>query len=211
MTDRAHADPRGAASYVPPSSSLTELATAARACHGCPLWEPATQTVFGAGSAASTMMLVGEQPGDREDLEGSPFVGPAGRVLWSCLEEAGIARDDVYVTNAVKHFKFEARGKRRLHKKPNTAEVEACHPWLEAELAAVEPAVVVLLGATAARSALGRTTSIAAGRSETFSVHGVPAFVTYHPSAVLRADENATEIRRALTADLRHAREQLAR
>jgi DNA polymerase len=211
MTSRPHAEAHGATSYVPESSSLTTLAAAARQCKGCPLWEPASQTVFGAGSRSSTIMLVGEQPGDREDLEGRPFVGPAGRVLWSCIDDAGIAPGDVYVTNAVKHFKFEMRGKRRLHKRPNSAEIEACHPWVEAELLALGPSVVVLLGATAARSVLGRTTSIAEGRREVFDVHGLPALVTYHPSAVLRADAKAIEIRRALTDDLRHARQHVER
>ena len=156
-------------------------------------------------------MLVGEQPGDQEDRAGRPFVGPAGRVLWECVEEAGLSPDDVYTTNAVKHFKHEARGKRRLHKKPNSAEIEACHPWIEAELRAVRPSVVVVLGATAARSLLGRTTAIAASRGERFLVHGRPTLVTYHPSAVLRADDRASEIRAALVDDLRLAHRWSAR
>ena len=150
-------------------------------------------------------MLVGEQPGDQEDKQGHPFVGPAGGVLWRCLDDAGIDRDTVFVTNAVKHFKHEDRGKRRLHKKPSTAEVEACHPWLDAELRVVRARVIVALGATAARSLFGRTMPIAASRGQTFEVSGRPAIVTYHPSAVLRADEAAAEIRAALVEDLRRA------
>jgi DNA polymerase len=150
-------------------------------------------------------MLIGEQPGDQEDRDGRPFVGPAGRVLWSCVDDAGLSRTDVYATNAVKHFKHEMRGKRRLHKKPNTSEIEACHPWIDAEIRAVRPTVLVALGATAARSVLGRTTAIAASRGRRFDVHGLPMLVTYHPSAVLRADDRAAEIRRALVDDLRLA------
>jgi len=162
--------------------------------------------VFGEGARSSSLLLIGEQPGDQEDGRGHPFVGPAGRVLWSCVDAAGISRDDVYATNAVKHFKHERRGKRRLHKKPTTAEIEACHPWLEAELRAVRPAVVVVLGATAARSLIGRTTGIAANRGQRLVVHGLPTVVTYHPSAVLRADDRAAEIRQALVDDLQLAR-----
>jgi len=155
-------------------------------------------------------MLVGEQPGDQEDKKRHVFVGPAGRVLWSCVEDAGIDRDLVYATNAVKHFKHEMRGKRRIHKKPNTDESEACHPWIDAELKSVNAAVIVVLGATAARSLFGRTVPIAASRQQTLTVANTPAMVTYHPSAVLRADEAAAEIRAALVEDLRRAR-QMAR
>ncbi len=196
-----------ATSFVPDTKSLSALAKASQECRGCPLWRPATQTVFGEGHRSLALMLVGEQPGDKEDVQGRPFVGPAGRILWECVDDAGISRDDVYATNAVKHFKHDVRGKRRLHKKPNTAEIEACHPWIDAELRAVGPSVTVALGATAARSLLGRTTSIAVSRGNWFEVHGRPTLVTYHPSAVLRADERATEIRRALVDDLRLARE----
>ena len=150
-------------------------------------------------------MLVGEQPGDQEDRQGHPFVGPAGGVLWRCLDDAGIDRDAVFVTNAVKHFKHEDRGKRRLHKKPNTAEVEACHPWIDAELHAVGGHVIVALGATAARSLFGRTMAIAANRGTTLRVGDRPAIVTYHPSAVLRAEDAAAQIRAALIEDLRRA------
>jgi DNA polymerase len=152
-------------------------------------------------------MLVGEQPGDREDLAGEPFVGPAGRVLDECLADAGIERDSVYLTNAVKHFKHEPRGKRRIHQRPTTAEVDACHPWLAAELRAVSPKAVVALGATAVRSLLGRNAPIAASRGRAFDVDGRQVFVSYHPSAVLRADERAAEIRSALVEDLRLADE----
>jgi DNA polymerase len=148
---------------------------------------------------------VGEQPGDHEDREGAPFVGPAGRVLRSILESAGIPVDVVYLTNAVKHFKHEMRGKRRLHKMPNTAEVEACHPWLDAELEAVRARVVVALGATAARALLGTTVAIAASRDREFDLDGRTLIVTYHPSAVLRGDERADEIRQAIVDDVRRA------
>ena len=146
---------------------------------------------------------MGEQPGDQEDRQGAPFVGPAGRVLWQCLAEAGIDRADVYVTNAVKHFKHTTRGKRRLHKKPNTAEIEACHPWVEAELRAVRARVVIALGATAARSLVGSNVAIASSRGVRFDLDGRPLWITYHPSAVLRADERAAEIRSAIVEDLR--------
>jgi uracil-DNA glycosylase len=195
----------GATGFVPDTTSLDALAVAARGCRGCPLWRPATQTVFGEGRSSSTLMLVGEQPGDQEDRRGHPFVGPAGRMLWSCVEEAGLERDAVYVTNAVKHFKYELRGKRRIHKKPDTAEIEACHPWIVAEVRAVRPKMLVALGATAARSLLGRTTAIGANRQHRFEVDDLPTIVTYHPSAVLRADDRAAELRRAIVDDLRLA------
>jgi DNA polymerase len=193
--------------FVPATTSLRSLEDAARSCRGCPLYAGAEQVVFGAGRRSAPIVLVGEQPGDQEDKQGQPFVGPAGRVLWACLDRAGVERGDVYATNAVKHFKHEMRGKRRLHKKPNTAEIEACHPWIEAELGAVRGRVVVALGATAARSLLGRTVPIAASRGTTFDVQGLPTLVTYHPSAVLRADEAAAEIRKAIVDDLAAAAE----
>ena len=193
--------------FVPASKSLPVLREAVQACKGCPLYEDTTQAVFGEGSRSAPIMLVGEQPGDQEDKKGHVFVGPAGRVLWSCVEDAGIDRDLVYATNAVKHFKHEMRGKRRIHKKPNTDEIEACHPWIDAELKSVNAAVIVVLGATAARSLFGRTVPIAASRQQTLTVANTPAIVTYHPSAVLRADEAAAEIRAALVEDLRRARQ----
>ena len=191
-----------AAPLVPATDDLEKLASAAATCTACPLYRGTHQTVFGEGAVGPRLLLVGEQPGDQEDKQGHPFVGPAGRVLWSCLQEAGIDRDDVYTTNAVKHFKHEVRGKRRLHKKPGSAEIEACHPWLSAELAAVRPRAVVALGAVAARALLGRSIAIAANREVAHEVDGHCVFVTYHPSAVFRADERAAEIRTALVADL---------
>jgi DNA polymerase len=194
-----------AAPFVPTTSDLGELASAAAGCTGCPLHRDTTQTVFGQGPARARLVLVGEQPGDVEDRRGHPFVGPAGAVLWACVEEAGVDRGDLYATNAVKHFKHETRGKRRLHKRPTTTEVEACHPWLDAEIAAVRPRVIVALGATAARAVLGRNVGIGAARELTHEAYGVPVVVTYHPSAVLRADDRAAEIRAALVADLARA------
>jgi DNA polymerase len=163
--------------------------------------------VFGKGPSSAPLILVGEQPGDVEDKRGIPFVGPAGAMLWKCLDEAGIDRNEVYTTNAVKHFKHEMRGQRRLHKKPDTAEIEACHPWLDAELQALKGRVIVALGAVAARSLLGRSVPIAASRGKRFEVAGRSMIVTYHPSAILRADERALEVRTALVADLKAAHE----
>jgi uracil-DNA glycosylase len=197
--------PWTAAPFLPRARGLDDLGAAARTCRGCPLYRDAIQTVFGEGSPQARLILVGEQPGDVEDKKGHPFVGPAGGVLWRCLEEVGVPREEIYATNAVKHFKNEPRGKRRMHKKPTTAEVEACHPWLAAELEVLAAHTLVCLGATAARSVLGRTVPIAASRGQTFSAHGRTVFVTYHPSAVLRADEAATEVRSALVEDLRRA------
>ncbi len=195
-----------AAPFVPQTRDLDELARAAASCTGCPLYRDTTQTVFGKGAADAALFLVGEQPGDVEDKRGLPFVGPAGAVLWSCLEDAGIDRDTLFASNAVKHFKHETRGKRRLHKKPGVAEVEACHPWLDAEIGAVKPKVIVALGAVAARSLIGRTVGIAASRGRSFGYDDIPVLVTYHPSAVLRADERAREVRAALVEDLVTAR-----
>jgi len=193
----------GADRFVPDTTSLETLMQAANDCRGCPLWADATQTVFGAGLRTAPLVLVGEQPGDQEDRKGVPFVGPAGRVLWQCLADAGIDRADVYVTNAVKHFKHTSRGKRRLHKKPNTAEIEACHPWVEAELRVVRARAVMALGATAARSLTGTNVAIASSRGVRFDLDGRPLWITYHPSAVLRADERAGDIRAAIVDDLR--------
>jgi DNA polymerase len=196
----------GAEPFVPASRRLSVLADAAAVCRGCPLYRDTTQTVFGEGRRDAPLILVGEQPGDREDMQGHPFVGPAGHVLWRCIEEAGIERSRVYATNAVKHFKHEVRGKRRLHKRPNTAEVEACHPWLRAELAAVRGRVIVALGAVAARSLVGKPVPIAKSRGKPFELDGGRVVhVAYHPSAVLRADDAAAEIRAALVTDLRAA------
>jgi uracil-DNA glycosylase family protein len=185
---------------------LTALRRDAADCRACHLWQNATQTVFGEGHREAEVMLVGEQPGDKEDLAGRPFVGPAGRVLDEALDEAGIDRDDVYVTNAVKHFKWKARGKRRIHDKPNAAELAACRPWLDAELAAVRPRVVVPLGATAAQALLGRAFRVTQQRGRVLEETGIARFVvaTIHPSAILRAPDEAArqQMRREFAADL---------
>jgi DNA polymerase len=182
-----------ATDLVPSPATLASLRKAAARCRACPLWKEATQTVFGEGREGSPLMLVGEQPGDREDREGHPFVGPAGRVLDEALERAGIDRASAYVTNAVKHFKWEPRGKRRIHAKPNWSELAACRPWLEAELAVVEPRVLVCLGATAAQSLLGRDFRVTQHRGEWIdSDLADHVTATIHPSAILRQrDEDA--------------------
>jgi DNA polymerase len=190
--------------FVPPTNDLDQLRASAAGCRGCHLYEHATQTVFGEGPARATVMLVGEQPGDKEDLEGAPFVGPAGRLLDKALVEAGVDRAAVFVTNVVKHFKWRPAGKRRLHQKPNAAETKACWPWLEAEVAAVRPEVVVCLGATAAQAVLGRQFKVTQQRGELIdSPHGWHVVATVHPSSILRADDErrATEYR-AFVADL---------
>ncbi|ADG87249.1 uracil-DNA glycosylase [Thermobispora bispora] len=168
--------------------SLPALREAARRCQGCSLYRNATQTVFGTGPPDATFMFVGEQPGDQEDRQGAPFVGPAGRVLARAIEEAGIDRDRVYLTNAVKHFKFQTRGKRRIHERPSAAEIAACRPWLTAELRVVDPVVTVVLGATAARALLGPAFRVTRRRGEPIP-RGVGSYyvATIHPSAVLRA------------------------
>ncbi len=194
-----------AAPFVPQSRRLKALAEASTSCQGCPLYHDTVQTVFGEGPASAALVLIGEQPGDQEDRQGRPFVGPAGGVLWRCVDEAGIDRSRLYVTNAVKHFKHEQRGHRRLHKKPTVAETEACHPWLEAELRVVTARVVVALGAVAARSMLGRSVGIASSRETPIDAGGRTVFVTYHPSAVLRAKDDTAAIRHALVDDLRRA------
>lgn len=173
--------------------SLARLRAEAADCRACHLWKDATQTVFGEGPAHAPIMLVGEQPGDKEDLAGKPFVGPAGQMLDRALEEAGIDRGKVYVTNAVKHFKFVPRGKIRLHQKPNTPEIRACRPWYERELAAINPALVVAMGATAAQSVFGKITPINKSRGRLIDMEdGRKALVTVHPSYLLRLpDENA--------------------
>jgi len=195
----------GAQPYVPRSRSITTLARAANGCKGCPLFADATQAVFGHGPKDAPLILVGEQPGDQEDRQGHPFVGPAGGVLWSCLEQAGIERSTVFATNAVKHFKHQDRGKRRLHQRPTADEIDACHPWLAAELDILQGQVVVALGATAVRGLLGRPLPIAANRSKPIGLGDRSVIITYHPSAVLRADDRAAEIRAALVDDLRLA------
>jgi len=176
-----------AAKWVAERPSLTKLRRAAGDCRGCELWEDATQVVFSTGRRMATLMLVGEQPGDREDASGEPFVGPAGQLLDRALVDAGIARDEVYLTNAVKHFRHVQRGKRRLHQKPELRHLVACRPWLEAELAVVRPDVVVVLGATAARAVLGRPAKIGAERGRLLDEpEGRRTLITTHPSALLR-------------------------
>ena len=189
--------------------SLSELRENAASCRDCDLWRNATQTVFGEGRVRARLMLVGEQPGDHEDLAGRPFVGPAGRLLDDALIAAGIVRDDVYVTNAVKHFKWRGRGKRRIHDKPNAAEIAACRQWLDAELAVVRPRVLVLLGATAAQSLLGHKFKVTRERGKPITSTGFADYVvaTVHPSSILRIadrDERAAAVR-SLAADLRTA------
>ena len=204
---------RSAAPFVPTSSSIRTLAAAAHECRGCDLYKTATQVVFGAGPNRARVVFVGEQPGDQEDRQGAPFVGPAGAMLDKALEDAGIPRSEVYLTNAVKHFKWEPRGKRRIHKKPRVSEIKACRPWLEAELRAVKPHVVVCLGATAAQSVMGPQFKLMQNRGKVIETRGPEGLAlpvrhvvaTIHPSAVLRAPDS--EGRRAayesLVADLK--------
>jgi DNA polymerase len=179
-------------SFLPERRSLTSLRRAAAGCRGCPLFLQATQTVFGEGSSRARVVLVGEQPGDQEDRTGHPFVGPAGRLLDQALAEAGLERKSVYVTNAVKHFNFEPRGKFRLHKRPPAMAIKACRPWLDAELELLAPAVVVLLGATAAQAILGADFRVTKSRGKVISREGLPKVIaTLHPSAILRAPDSA--------------------
>lgn len=188
--------------------TLSALGEAEAGCTRCPLYKAATQVVPGEGRVGSKLMLVGEQPGDKEDLAGKPFVGPAGRILDEALVDAGITRKDVFVTNAVKHFKHEMRGKRRLHKRPNAYEIERCKWWLEQERSIVKPAVLMALGATAARSLFGKTVSISRMRGEPHRLaDGTTAFVTIHPSWLLRMEDEDQKAReyRQLVADLRQA------
>lgn len=179
-----------AADFLPAKQTLENLRVAAQSCQGCDLYKNATQTVFGEGPKNAAVMLVGEQPGDMEDRQGHPFVGPAGRLLDKALNEAGIPRDEVYITNAVKHFKWIQRGKRRLHQKPVIRQVVACKPWLEAEIQTVHPKVVVCLGATAAQSMAGRIVRIMQERGKFLEEDSVPAiFITIHPSSIYRLRE----------------------
>jgi uracil-DNA glycosylase family protein len=185
-----------AAALIPARPSLTNLRDAAAGCTACPLWKLGTQTVFGEGRARSLIMMVGEQPGDKEDLSGRPFVGPAGALLDQALEEAGIDRTKVYVTNVVKHFKWEPRGKRRIHKKPNGAEITACRPWLDSEIQVVKPRAIICLGATAAQALLGAKFRVSVQRGQ-FVTSPLAEYVTatVHPSSILRAPTE--EARRA--------------
>lgn len=180
-----------ASDFLPRNRSLESLRQAAKSCKGCDLYLNATQTVFGDGPGHASVMLVGEQPGDIEDQKGEPFVGPAGRILDRALEDARISRDEVYVTNAVKHFKWIWRGKRRLHQKPSVRQVVACRPWLEVEIEVVQPDILVCLGATAAQSVIGKSVAIMKERGKFIdSVLGKLTFVTIHPSAILRQRDN---------------------
>lgn len=182
-----------AASLIPLNPTLPKLTESARHCQACDLFLRGTQTVFGEGARDAHVMFVGEQPGDKEDLQGRPFVGPAGALLDRALEEAGIDRTSVYVTNAVKHFKWEPRGKRRIHKKPNAMEIAACRPWLDAEIAVVKPHVIVCLGATAAQDLLGRNFKVTQRRGELISSSIAPFIMaTVHPSSILRAPDDET-------------------
>jgi uracil-DNA glycosylase len=185
--------PAPESTLFPLHAGLDELAQSAKGCKACDLWKLGTQTVFGEGTPSAKVMLVGEQPGNQEDLEGKPFVGPAGKLLDAALLDAGIDRKKVYVTNAVKHFKWEPRGKRRIHKKPNAAEIVACRPWLDGEIAALQPQVIVCLGATAAQALLGREFRVTQHRGE-FVKSPLAPFVmaTVHPSSILRAPDEET-------------------
>ncbi|HZS29551.1 MAG TPA: UdgX family uracil-DNA binding protein [Candidatus Angelobacter sp.] len=202
-----------AARLIPANPSLDQLRSIAAGCKACDLWKLGTQTVFGEGSARAHVMMVGEQPGDKEDLQGKPFVGPAGAVLDKALAAAGINRNDVYVTNIVKHFKWEPRGKRRLHKKPNITEISACRPWLEAEIRVVKPRVVVLLGATAAQGILGRDFRVTQHRGEWIKSEIAPnVLATVHPSSILRAtdDDSRHEEMRKFIDDLKVVAQKLS-
>jgi DNA polymerase len=199
--DRGDATP-----FLPERLSLTALREAAAGCRGCHLWRPATQTVFGEGKKSSRLMLVGEQPGDREDLEGKPFVGPASRELNRGLEAAGIDRREAYLTNVVKHFSFQERGRRRIHQTPKRFEVEACRPWLDAELDVVGPEALVLLGATAAKAVLGSSFKVTQHRGELLDSDLAPIVsATVHPSSILRQPDEESRVRerQAFARDLR--------
>jgi len=196
--------------FIPDRKSLSALREAAGGCRGCHLYEPATQTVFGEGRRAARIMLVGEMAGDREDREGRPFVGPAGRELDRALEQAGIARGDVYVTNVVKHFKFEERGKRRIHQTPRKGEIDACMPWLDTEIKLIRPRGLVTLGATAAKALLGSSFRLTQHRGELLASELAPVVAaTIHPSAIVRDRDEASRNaeRRALASDLRSVAE----
>lgn len=186
---KTSAEDGGAAAFIPSPPTIPKMREAARGCRGCPLWKTGTQTVFGEGSDKASVVFVGEQPGNEEDLTGKPFVGPAGKLLDKALAEAGsIDRKTIYVTNAVKHFKWEPRGKRRLHQKPNSREIAACRPWLEAELAALKPKALVCLGATAAQALFGKDFRVSRQRGQLVETSfAEKATATVHPSSILRA------------------------
>ena len=204
-----------AADFLPARRTLPALRRAAAGCRGCHLWKVGTQTVFGEGARSATIMLVGEQPGDQEDRAGHPFVGPSGKLLDSALERAGLDRADTYVTNAVKHFKWvpDGSGKRRIHKTPATSEIRACHPWLEEEIAVLEPRIIVALGATAAKALFGPTFRVTAQRGRAVRTPLAEAgFATVHPSSVLRTPGDLrAEAEEAFVADLKKVARYLAR
>ncbi|HEX9982530.1 MAG TPA: UdgX family uracil-DNA binding protein [Thermoanaerobaculia bacterium] len=201
-----------AAPLIPPRPTLNKLRAVAAECKACDLWKTGTQTVFGEGLQKAEVLFIGEQPGDKEDLEGRPFVGPAGALLDKALDEAGIDRSKVYVTNVVKHFKWEPRGKRRIHKKPNAGEITACRPWLEAEIGVIKPKAIICLGATAAQAVIGPKFKVTAQRGE-FVESPLAEYVTatVHPSSILRAptDEARRLERERFVDDLRKIREVL--
>ncbi len=202
MAKRPKSDPP----KIPQNASLKQLELASKDCRSCDLWQFATQTVFGKGPHHSKIMFVGEQPGNQEDMEGKPFVGPAGKLLDEALVAAGIDRKDVYVTNAVKHFKWEPRGKRRIHKKPDAKEVAACRPWLEAEIAALKPQIIVCLGATAAQSLLGHDFHVTQNRGKFLTSPFAPiVMATVHPSSILRVpgEKSRHEQMQSFIADLK--------
>ncbi len=200
--------PTTAADFLPRRIIYPALARAAEGCRGCELYKFATQVVFGEGAYPAPLMLVGEQPGDAEDKEGHPFVGGSGKLLQAILDEAGILRQEVYITNAVKHFRFEERGKRRLHKQPSARHIKACHPWLEAEFAVVKPKVVLCLGATAAKAILGNAFRLTADRGRWQQGENFKVLATYHPSAALRAPDHdrREQILRWMKADFKKAK-----
>jgi uracil-DNA glycosylase len=209
-------DRPGAQQWVPKDAPIAQLREAAEACRGCELWATATQVVFSTGSPHARMMMVGEQPGDKEDQQGEPFVGPAGTLLRRAVDEVGIDLEDVYLTNAVKHFRFEQRGKRRIHQKPELGNMVACQPWLDAELAAVDPELIVPLGATAVRVLLGPDVRVTKQRGQLITEDtplGPRRFVpTVHPSSILRGPSSARhEAFEAFVADLRTAARALSR
>jgi len=203
---RRSAQPGDASRCIPPHPTLQSAREGAKDCRACDLWKRGTQTVFGEGAPHARVLLVGEQPGDKEDLEGRPFVGPAGAVLDKALVEAGIDRKQTYVTNAVKHFKWEPRGKRRIHKKPNSLEIAACRPWLDVEIELVRPEVIVCLGATAAQALLGRSFRVTRQRGQLMPFGAAPhVLATVHPSSILRApdDESRHQEYELFVKDLR--------
>jgi uracil-DNA glycosylase len=201
----------GADALIPEKPTIPKLQEAAAGCQACPLWKSGTQTVFGEGLKRARLMLIGEQPGDREDIEGHPFVGPAGRILDKALEQAKIERGDAYVTNVVKHFKWKPKGKRRIHQTPRAEEIKACAPWLEAELDVVDPEVLVCLGATAVKAVIGSKARVMKDHGQFLDSRlGRPAMPTLHPSAILRAeDEDREDAMAMLVGDLAGVRKRL--